>query len=210
LRLFRIFIPFPSILILSFLRFFNSYTVLDSLRSLFNLPLINSENDLQRLGLSLRPLRSGMHPAGDGSTRNLLLEGNTFFTYVAKQSPKNSTLRNYVRMIKKLRGGKAICIPKPFILLPILIVIIDRSKLNTTPWSSEFFWRLNSATRLAEATTFGAQRFLGIGDSNSFSIALLRIARAVLSEALCGVLALILKPLILVLLPRKWGVVNET
>ena len=52
----------------------------ERLNSLFDFPLMDTANDLQRLGLSLRSLHSGMHPSGDDRRRRLILEGKALLT----------------------------------------------------------------------------------------------------------------------------------
>ena len=210
LRTLRIMVPIPSIVVAAALRLIGSQSGLSRLSSLFELPLMDAKEDLRRLGLELRPLRSGMHPAGDDRMRYLLLEGTAILCYVLKKQPTITNLRSYVRMIESLRGGNSIKIPMPFIRWPVLLALIDSRKFNATSWEKEFRWRLDSATVLSEATAFGAQRFLGIGETNSFIISFLGVTRAVFSEVGWRILSLILSPCTLVILPRAWGGVRES
>ena len=204
LRLSRRFIPVPSFVLAVAVRLAGKRLGLERLRSLFDLPMMATEPDLRRMGLLLRPLNSGMHPAGDDRRRHLLIEGRAFLSYVLRRELGSSTLRSYVRIIENLRGGAAINLPQPFRRWPILLAVVDGGNSIATPWKKEFVWRLDSATVLAEATSFGARRFLGLGEPHGFFASFLGIIRAVLSEAGWRILSVMLSPLIRVVLPRAW------
>ena len=204
LRLSRYFVPMPSFVVAVGIRLAGKQSRLERLRSLFDLPRMATESDLRNLGLLLRPLDSGMHRAGDDKKRDLLIEGRALLSYVLKRQPGSTALRSYVRSIESLRVGKAIELPKSFVQWPVLLAIIDGGYPLATSWSKEFVWRLNSATVLAEATTFGAQRFLGLGGPSGFVVSLFGIIRAILSEAGWRILSLVLAPATRVMLPRTW------
>ena len=202
LRVSRYFVPVPSFLVAVGIRVAGKNSSFERLRSLFDLPRMATESDLQKLGLLLRPFNSGMHRAGDDKKRNLLIEGRALLSYVLKRQPGSLSVRNYVRSIESLRGGNAIELPKYFVRWPVLLAIIDGGYPLATSWDKEFVWRLNAATVLAEATTFGAQRFLGLGESSSFVVSLFGIIRAILTEAGWWILSLVLAPSIRVVLKR--------
>ena len=203
LRVSRYFVPVPSFLVAVGMRLAGKDSSFERLRSLFDLPRMATESDLQKLGLLLRPLNSGMHFTGDDKKRRLLIEGRALLFYVLKGKPGSSSMRSYVRSIECLRGGDAIELPKSFVRWPFLISVIDRRYALTTSWHKEFLWRLNAATIIAEAGTFGARRFLGLGEPSSFAVSLLGIIRAILSEAGLWILSLVLLPPIRVVLKRK-------
>lgn len=204
LRLSRRFVPVPSFVVAVAVRLIGRRFGLERLRSLFDLPMMATEPDLRRLDLLLRPLDSGMHPAGDDRRRHLLIEGRAFLLYVLGRASGSWSLRSYVRIIENLRGGAAINLPQPFRRWPILLAFIDGGNPISTAWKKEFVWRLDSATVLAEATSFGAQRFLGLGEPNGFFLSFLGIVRAVLSEAGWRAFSVMLSPLIRVVIPRAW------
>jgi nucleoside-diphosphate-sugar epimerase len=204
IRLSRKFIPIPSFVVALGIRLAVRQSSFERLRSLFDLPRMATESDLLELGLSLRTMDSGMHPAGDDKKRQLLIEGRALLCYVLKRNPGSTVLRSYVRIIENLRGGKSIALPKIFIRWPFLLAIVDGGNPIATSWKKEFVWRLDSATVLAEATTFGAERFLGLKEPTSFAGSFLGITRAVLSEACWRLLCLMLTPASRVVLPRTW------
>jgi nucleoside-diphosphate-sugar epimerase len=203
LRVSPYFVPVPSFLVAVGIRFAGKNSNFERLLSLFDLPRMATETDLQKLGLLLRPLNSGMHRAGDDKKRNLIIEGRALLSYVLKRQPGSSSVRNYVRSIESLRVGNPIELPLYFVRWPVLLSIIDCGNPLATSWDKEFVWRLNAATVLAEATTFGAQRFLGLGESSSFVVSLFGIIRAILTEAGWWILSLLLAPSIRVVLKRK-------
>jgi nucleoside-diphosphate-sugar epimerase len=202
LRVTRYFVPVPAFFVSQGIRLAGKNSSFERLRSLFDLPRMDTESDLIKLGLLLRPLDSGMHRAGDGRKRRLLIEGRALLSYVLKRKPDSSSLRNYVRSIEILREGKPIIIPKCFVRWPLLIAIIDTGYPIEISWKKEFVWRLNAATVFAEASTIGAQRFLGLGESSSLIVSLFAISSAILAEAYWWILSLVLTPLIRVVLKR--------
>jgi NADH dehydrogenase len=161
---------------------------LDRLNSLFELPLMDTANDLQRLGLSLRSLPSGMHPSGGDRRRRLICEGQALLTYVLKERPGTSLLRRYVRAVEKLRGGSLLDLPAWTLRLPIALALLDDRAFALSARGAEFAWRLDAATTLAEATTQGARRFLSLGRSSGALMSLVSISRAVVAEIVWRVL----------------------
>ncbi len=155
---------------------------LERLNSLFGLPLMDTANDLQRLGLSLRSLPSGMHPSGDDRRRRLIFEGQVLLSYVLKERPDTSLLCRYVRAVEKLRGGSLLDLPAWALRLPIALALLDDQAFALSARGAELAWRLDAATTLAEATTQGARRFLGLGRSSGPLMSLVSIACAVVAE----------------------------
>lgn len=204
LRLFRSFVPVPSYVVDVSLKLFGKRTNLNRLSSLFDLPQMDTESDLRQLGLRLRSLESGMNPSGDCRRRHLLIEGWVLLTYVLKRQPVGAVLRNYVRVIECLRGGNALAIPKLFVRWPVLLALVDGCNSISTSWKNEFVWRLDAATVLAEATIYGARRFLGSGGAHGLVASFFGITRAVLSEAGWRILGVLLAPATRVALPRTW------
>ena len=204
LRLSRTFVPVPSFVVSVGISLAIKRLRLERLRSLFDLPAMATKADLLQLGLLLRPLDSGMHPAGDDRRRRLIIEGRAFLSYVLRGQSSKAVLRNYLRVIENLRGGQALDFPKPFVRWPVLLAIIEGGNPIATAWKKEFVWRLDAATVLAEATSFGAKRFLGLGESCGFVASFFGITRAVLAEAGWRLLSLILAPVTRMVLPRTW------
>lgn len=205
LRSFRCFLPVPALIIATAIRLvgepLRTRTGLERLRSLFDLPVMNTAFDLQRLGLQLRPLSSGMHPAGSARRRHLIVEGHALLSYVLRAEPGNAMLGRYVRATEKLRDGGVLALPKPFVWLPALLALIDRGNCSETTWGKEFRWRLDAATVLAEASPLGARQFLGVGE-HGFMGSLLGMARAMAFEASWRILSLLFMPITRIALPR--------
>jgi len=206
LRLCRCFFPVPALIISTAIRLvrepLRTRTGLERLRSLFDLTVMNTASDLQRLGLQLRPLSSGMHPAGSARRRHLLVEGHALLSYVLRAQPGNAMLGRYVRAIEKLRGGVVLALPGPFVWWPALLALIDRGNRTETAWDKEFLWRLDAATVLAEASPLGARVFLGMGERDGFMGSLFWIARAIAFEASWRILSVSFAPITRVVLPR--------
>lgn len=211
LRCWRGFVPLPVVAI-NVLAFFLGEALrtrlgLERLRSLFNLPVMVTASDLKRLGLALRPLRSGMHPSGNDRRRCLLREGRALLTYVLKGPPSSAVLRRYLHAIEQVRDGQAFGLPQFFLHYPIFLSLLDESTWADKTAGAEFFWRLDAATMLAESTTSGANRFLGFGHEHGVLSSLLSMTKAVSCEVFWRLLSAISFPLVRLILGRVRGAV---
>jgi nucleoside-diphosphate-sugar epimerase len=162
------------------------------LTSLLDLPLMETEGDMQRLGISLRPLSSGMARSGDDRRRHLIREGVALLTYVLREKPTPAVIRRYVRCIEKIRGGQPLMLPECMLRFPSVVSLLDASG----PARAEFGWRLNAAVSFAEASVQGARRFLGIGEANGFFRSLVSMSYAVALELWWRVLRVLFTPIL--------------
>lgn len=178
---------------------------LERLRSLFDLPVMKTASDLNQLGLALRPLSSGMHPSGNDRRRCLLQEGRALFTYVLKEPPGSALLRRYVRATESLRSGRPLGLPHAMMKYPILMSLIDKAAWTDKSAGTEFSWRLDAVTVLAEATPLGASRFLGLGREHGMLSSLLSMANAVVWEVFWRILRILFLPLTSFVLDRTRG-----
>lgn len=160
----RFFMPVPIILIRAISALtgpeFLTRVGVGRLLSLFDLPSMNSAEDLKRLTLRLRPLKSGMHPSGDDRRRRLFVEGRCLLTYLLKSTPSTALLRRYVHVIERMRGGLPLSLPAWVLRSPGRLALLDDQTVVLDSKGRELGWRLNAATMLAEATSQGAERFL--------------------------------------------------
>ena len=169
---------------------------IDRLTSLFELPLINTTEDLKQLDLSLRPLTDGMHPSGSMRRRRLLREGYALLSYLLKKPPATSLLRRYVRAVQHLSGDLPIGLPEFFLRVPSMLALLDGFVFASKQQEADFLWRLDSATVLAEATTYGAYRFLGIGQKSSMFVCFLWISKAIICEIFWRILRAVSSPIL--------------
>lgn len=167
---------------------------LDRLSSLFNLPTMDCWHDLQRLGIVLRPLRSGMHRSGDDRRRSVIEEGRCLLTYLLKEVPDSDLLRRYVRAVEHLRGGHALNLPKVVRMKPILLSLLDDRSVVASIFGAEFAWRLDAATILAEATRQGVDRFLG--KQTGIVTSTMNISHAVFAEVMWRILRFACTPFV--------------
>lgn len=211
LRCWRGLVPVPVVVInaLAFLLGASLRTRLglERLRSLFDLPVMATASDLKQLGLVLRPLSSGMHPSGNDRRRCLLREGQALLAYVLKAPPGSAVLRRYVRVVERMRGGRALGLPKLFLSYPVFLSLLDESVWADKSAGAEFSWRLEAASMLAEATPLGAYRFLGLGREHWVLSSLLLMTNAVACEVFWRMLRGIFCPLIRLALDRAEGAV---
>lgn len=207
LRIQRFFIPVPIIIIKILISVFGEMLRndlrLNRLRSLFELPVMKTQDDLYKLGLSLRPLTSGLHPSGDDRRRRLLREGNALLIYILKQQPSKSLLCRYVRAIESLRGGQEFGFLGVFLSYPILFSLLTKESWPNAAIREDFTWRMDAATILVEATPIGAVRFLRHGKRHGLFINISLIANALVNEVFCRLVRFLVSPLLLRYLARS-------
>jgi nucleoside-diphosphate-sugar epimerase len=168
----RLFFPVPSLAIRAVAFILGEQRSkklgIERLISLFALPPMETSGDLKILGLTLRPLQSGMRQTdiwNDASNRRALLrEARVLLTYILKRRPSFGLQGRYVRVVEKLRNDKPLQLPSLVFRLPLALALLDDRSFTASPGGEEFLWRLDAATSLAEGTTSGATRFIGINE----------------------------------------------
>ena len=199
-RRLRLLVPIP-VLFVKFIggllgKQLSSRLGITKLKSLFDLPVISTESELKLLNLKLRPLLSGLHPSGNNERRRLINEGSALLCYILRTRPDKDLIRRYVRAVEKLWGGNPLLLPSWAIKWPKTIALFDNRPLILSACEKEFFLRLDAATVLAEATTEGAKRFLGLGRKRGKIISLISIFIALFSEVFWRFLRLVCAPLL--------------
>jgi nucleoside-diphosphate-sugar epimerase len=166
------------------------------LRSLTELPVLDTAQHLASIGLELRPLASGMHASGSDRRYRLLAEGRALLWYLLRRRPQASLLARYVRVIEGVRDGRPARLPRFAWRYPRFIALLDSRELLTGARAFELDWRLDAATTLAESTPAGAKRFLLLGNGLSAPAAALRMGGAIVGEACWRTLRWSLAPLL--------------
>lgn len=182
LRSFKLFVPVPSILISMAASILGSQSAAARLHSLFTLQDMSTTDDLKALGITLRPLESGLQPSGRGR-RALLKEGFALFSYVLNRAPTVFMLRPYVRAIELLGKGRLLGLPEVTLCYPSLLGLYDGANIQRSHWNREVMWRIDAATSLAEASPMGAVQYLGIGQRSNFINSFVLMGWSVLVEA---------------------------
>jgi nucleoside-diphosphate-sugar epimerase len=199
LRKFKLFIFFPATLIKILEGIVPSRSFKDTLNrllSLIELQVMPTKVDLEKVGMILRPLSSGMHPSGDDRRRLLLLEARAFFSYVLSKNADLGLLRRYVHVIERLRNGEALTLPSLFTKYPFCLALLEHCVQKKFSQKPEFLWRLNTATVLAEATPMGALQFLGVEKSSGALKSIWQIIQALVREIIWRLFSLLSKPFI--------------
>ena len=202
LRVRRLFLPVPKWLVRAAALLVGNRIAaklgLGRLASLFALPAMNTADDLHLLDLQLRPLYSGMRRATVAKNcyhrRLLIREAKIFLSYILYRQPGLSLQVRYVRAVETLRDGVALNLPTLIVHIPTALAMLDDRDFTASPAGKEFLWRLNAATLLSEATTFGASRFLGIGEASGIVRYGSLIARAVAMEIVWRLCSFIFLP----------------
>jgi NADH dehydrogenase len=181
----RLFIPVPAFALAAVLRVSGSDGAgqRERLRSLAELPLLVTGPHLTALGLRLRSLASGMHPSGCGRRRRLLCEGRALLGYVLGSRAPRVLIVRYARAVERLRDGQPLTLPRCALRWPSSLAAFDNPPLLDGAGASEFQWRLDAATTLAEASPAGARAFLNIGETSTFLAASSRIVGVLCAEA---------------------------
>jgi len=200
LRCRRVFVPVPVVVINLFVALIGAVwrtrLGLDRLPSLFDLPAMATASDLGHLGLTLRPLPAGLHPSGDDRRRRLLREGQALLVYILKEQPGSAVLRRYVRALEGLRGGREFGLSGIFLSCPILLSLLGKASWSDAAAGEEFFWRLDAATMLAEASPAGAGRFLGLGRRHGLLSSMLSMTNALAGEAFWRLTRVFVSPML--------------
>lgn len=176
---------------------------LDRLLSLLSLKPMQSQASLIRLGITLRPLADGMHKSGSGRRRRLLIEANTFLSYLLKCQPHKDLLRRYARAIEILDDGQALLDSKALSKLPCAVALLDTGAVRNTVYGQAISRRLHMATALAEASPQGASTFLGLKRPAGFARAFIALGMAVLKDICWRVLSIAASPVLPRLVKRK-------
>ncbi len=165
-------------------------------RSLVDLPALASAADVERLGLRLRSLASGMHPSGDDTRRRLLREGGALIGYVLGERASPLPLRRYARAIERLRNGTPLGLPAWLLGRPQWIAALDGAALSRSAAGIELRWRIDAAMVLAEASPQGARRFLLLHRAAGAAGATASFLRAAVSEVFWRLVRLLAMPLL--------------
>lgn len=185
---YRLFIPIPTSIVkvinIAIGENYSKKTGLNRLTSLFNLPVMNTEKDLDTLGLKLRPLHSGMHKSGNDVRRKLIREGMSILEYLLNEKPRLNIILRYVKVIESLRKSESLEIPAWILRTPIFLALIESRKDITTLKADELKWRLNAATIIAEASPQGARRFLGNRESTHKIVSLYQLTKSIIIHIL--------------------------
>jgi NADH dehydrogenase len=171
-------------------------SMLRRLESLFDLPQMDSRESLTSLGLQLRSMQIGMQPDFDAHQR-VRDEAVAMLQYVLNRRPDGILIQRYVDAIAQFRNGRALGLPRFAIRHPSLLALLDDPAFVRSERGSEFAWRLDAATLLAEASQIGAARFAGINQSAGFFRYGLQLASSVIVEVLWRIARRISLPLFL-------------
>jgi NADH dehydrogenase len=186
LRSRRLFFPVPTALIKLIIKypaiFFGEHNFIRKLHSLLDLPEMKTKNDIERIGIQLRSIQSGMHPSGNNRRRRLLIEGRTFFSYILKRHPEKWVLRRYARAVESLSSGTSMNLPVISHIYPSFLAVLDNNGSHLNALCGDFNLRLDIATRLAEATPQGAHSFLGHGADSGIFLSLATFLKVFVRE----------------------------
>lgn len=170
--------------------------LLSRLASLFDLPSMESRDDLERLQISLRPLADGMARSGRGRRRQLLREGRSLLGHVLRVPPDASLMKRYVLAVERLSNGRSLMLPDLVLHFPGLLDMFRSVPTPEGMRAAALAWRIHAAVMIAEASPQGAQRFLGNVTGIGKPHGLAKITLSLLSGACLRALALVLKPIL--------------
>jgi nucleoside-diphosphate-sugar epimerase len=154
----RLFVPIPKLVLVFFLK--SRFIRNDRLVSLLNLPIMGTESDLRELNLEPRSVELSMHPTGNGVNRLLVLESIAFYKYIMMAPPPQNFIKNYLRAIKKIRGGVNLKLSPIFYNFPVLLSLFEK-RIRRNAWEKELQTRMHIAIFIAEASVEGANKFIG-------------------------------------------------
>ena len=209
LRRWRPFVPIPTALLAPVVhtasRILGRTYDPERLRSLADLSSLPCADSLATLGLSLRPLESGMHPSGSDRRRRLLQEGRSLITYLLGERAPAALVMRYARAVEGVRDGLPSGVPGALLAWPSCLALLDSRALLHSVGAVELDWRLDAATALAEASTAGARQFLMIGNSAGAMRATVSLGAVALSEGTLRFVRLFASPFLRRALKRRHG-----
>lgn len=163
--------------------------------SLINLPRMDSEESLKKLGIELRPLAYGMHRSGRGQRRQRLQEGAILLDYLLKMPPRISLVIRYAKALERAGDTSAVINSGLLSRWPILMALLDNRSVLNEPRDQRLSWRLQVALSIAEASPQGAQAFLGTPQQRNPVVVLIAMGLASTKELAWKISALLLRPL---------------
>lgn len=190
----RIYIPIPAFLIRIISKFIKSNN-LRQVISLLNLKTMETSKSIRLLDLNLRNITDALNSNQTVRRRKLLQEAQTVLKYVSKRTTPNS-LKSYVRNIELNGNGKNLNIPICFFHMPILFSIIDNFNYKKNYHLIDFFWRLNCAIRISEASIEGAKIFMGHSHQDSYIQLIWGVLSATMGSLFWILIGFILQPII--------------
>lgn len=187
LRARRWFVPVPTGLLRTALaassRVLGSRFSPERLDSLTRLPPLDARADLAELGIELRPLDDALQRSGRG-LRRLLAEGWTMIWAATGTKPSPWLCRRYAQMLRAQGRHDAMPLPPGLTSSPMMLAALDllHKRRRQCAALTELCWRLNAATRLAEADPALAHGFLMVPGRSGRLVAVTGIARSVVRE----------------------------
>lgn len=119
--------------------------------SLVRLPVLDSEQDLKSVGITLRKVENALDRRGRG-VRDLLIEGNALARAVIGVKPPFAMLRRYVYLLRTLGYSNALPLPMFLVRRPAWLAALDMPSLRRKKMSEGgLIWRMDVMSRLAEA-----------------------------------------------------------
>jgi NADH dehydrogenase len=201
-----LFVPFPARLIVLGIgavnRLRGGYLDAARLQSLIALPAMQTDADLESLGLRMRPLESGLHPSGRGARRQMLLEGRGILSYLLGGRVPAEFMRRYVRAVETTRDAKPVAVASLLFRWSPILALVDSADLLRRHGCDELHWRLQAATLIAEASPRGARAFLVLDHSAGVMNSITMIAGALLTEVFWRVARLVFAPVLGCVLDR--------
>jgi len=189
----RLLLPIPTFAVLAIIKIigksFAARTGLDKLKSLMDVPLMDTKADLSFLRLQLRSLQSGLTKSGRYNRHALIIEGNSLLTYILKSTPSVSLIKIYVRAIESLRDKKPLGFLPIFNRWPILLALLDTPEGRKRTGHSEFIWRLRAAVAIAETSAEDVERFLETPIQSGVLYSTLGLARALCMDTIWRLLS---------------------
>jgi nucleoside-diphosphate-sugar epimerase len=167
---------------------------LEQIFSLINLPHMDSEHSLKKLGIELRPLAHGMHRSGRGQRRQLLQEATVLLNYLLKSPPQRSLVSRYARALERVGKTQPVISSRLLMRWPILLTLLDNHGVLKEPCGQELSWRLQVALSIAEASPQGAKAFLGPLQQRNLVTTLIALGLTSVKELVWRILALLCLP----------------
>ncbi|WP_445492899.1 NAD-dependent epimerase/dehydratase family protein [Rhodopseudomonas sp. RCAM05734] len=152
------------------------------LKSLSELPAMDTPASLTALQVTLRPLRDGLGRSGRGRRRRLIGEARTLLRYVLRGPVPCDCIKHYVRAVEALYHGEPLLLRPVFRRWPSLLAIADQPTLRRRTADAAFWKRVDLATVCAETSVDTVARFF-IRDQRQRMTGIIMLGLRIFAEA---------------------------
>lgn len=155
-------LPVPSLVLLALAKAAQSFgpaSAAGQLRSLFRVPLMSTSNDLQQIGLELRPLSEGLRMPNWRRRQLLIRESSAILRFILKRPPQLGDVKRLARLCGDSSHPFPLRLPNFAIRCPSLLGAMGTQSTSPDLNRQLLHRRIMTACCVAESSCDGFARF---------------------------------------------------